>query len=219
MSIATDLKTYAETALEQGKTAAAESAKPLYAVVGAGEFAVNQAKQAADRAADRAEKLRTAATEKVAEFRSTLTKVVTDISEKAQDVPVTVRKLDVSDVRKTAEKALDEYSNEAVSLYTAFSKRGEVIVSGLSKDVRKTAGDAADRTQALVNRGQKVTADTVADAAAVVSDAADQVEADVAPRKAGARKAAATRTARRTAPKKAPAKKTVAKKAPAKAAK
>lgn len=228
MSITTDLKKYADAALEQGKTAAAESAKPLYAVVGAGDLAVEQAKALAAKATERAEELRTVVTDRIALYRSELEKAATEVGDKAQELPSALRKFDVTDVRKNVEKAASEYSSQALGLYAHLSKRGEEIVESLSKDVRnqpavkkvvEVAGDATETAQTLVNRGQKIAKNTVAEAAEAVAEGAEAVELEVAPAKVGARKAAATRAARKSAPAatKAP-RKTTARKAPVKKA-
>lgn len=218
MTLAQDIKEYAEKSFEDAKNAAAESRKPFYAWVGANDLALEQSKAFFTKVQEQAQEFNSDFGAKLADLRKEIEKVFADSREKAQELPKMFGKFDVDD----AKKAFDEYTTQVAKFYGDLASRGEKVVDELSKDFSKNpvvkkvveaTNEATESTRALITRSQKVVSKAVEDSADAVIDSAREV-------KKSARSAAADTSApaRRTAAKKAPAAKPAAKKAPAKKA-
>lgn len=216
------VKDTAETALEQGRALATESVKPFYALIGASDLVLEQARSLTEQLGDQADEVRTRWNDQLTEFRSTVEKALSDLGARAQELPEAVRGFNADKARKDFEQSVSEYSSQALDFYSGLTDRGESVLGGLSSTVRnnpavKRVGElAADATQAagnLVTRGEKAVRGAVSEAAETVEEAAEAVQAKAAPRKAPAKRT----TTRTSAAKKAPAKPAAAK-APAKPA-
>ena len=234
MTLAQDIKAYAEKSFEDAKSVAVESRKPFYAWVGANDLALEQGKTFFAKVQEQAEEFSTDFNAKLADLRKEIEKALAESREKAQELPTRVGKFDLDE----AKKAFDDYSSQVAKFYGQLSTRGEKVFDELSKDFSKNpvvkkvvdaANEATESTRTLILRGQKNVNQVVEDGADAVIDGARDVasgardvkkSARTGTRSAAAREGAAKRTSTTssTAAKKAPAKKTAAKKAPAKSA-
>lgn len=222
MTLAQDIKAYAEKSFEDAKTVAVESRKPFYAWVGANDLALEQSKTFFAKVQEQAEEFTTDFNAKLADLRKEIEKALAESREKAQQLPNLVGKFDLDE----AKKAFDDYSTQVAKFYGQLSTRGEKVFEELSKDLSKNpvvkkvseaAAEASESARTLITRGEKNVNEIVEAGADAVADSAREVKksARTGVRSAAAREGAAART---TAAKKAPAKKAAAKKAPAKSA-
>ncbi len=225
MTLAQDIKAYAEKSFEDAKTVAVESRKPFYAWVGANDLALEQSKTFFVKVQEQAEEFTSDFNAKLTDLRKEIEKALAESREKAQQLPTVVGKFDLDE----AKKAFDDYSTQIAKFYGQLSVRGEKVLEELSKDFSKNpvvkkfvdaATEATESTRTLITRGQKNVNQVVADSADAVIDGAREVKqsARTNTRSAAAREGARNATTRKTTAKKAPAKKAPAKKAPAKTA-
>jgi heparin binding hemagglutinin HbhA len=228
MSIATDVRAYADAALEQGKTALAQATtfnkrivedapKPAFAAVGVADLV-------AETVAKRVEALPAEAAETVAKAQE-LSKVrFAKVQEEAlATIAVLRERFDarvetvkaVPTLPSAAKDAAEGYVATAKNLYESLTARGEAKVAELRKDPRLVkflgeVSDAADSVQAKV-------APIVDTVQAQVENAVETVKAANPVSKPAAKPAARTAPAKKAPAAKATATKAPAKKAPAKA--
>jgi heparin binding hemagglutinin HbhA len=225
MSIATDVRAYADAALEQGKTALTQATatvttvnkrfvedapKPAFAALGVADLV-------AETVTKRVEALPAEAVANVSKVQETskaaIAKAQADALAKVAelrgkfDARVDAAKgLRNVDVQAKAKDAAEGYVAIAKNLYNSLTERGEAKVAELRKDPRlvKFLGEFSDAAETVTDKVESVV-ETVKSANPVGRPAAPKPAA----RKAPAAKTAAT---------KAPASKPAARKAPAKKA-
>lgn len=203
MSIASDIKSYGETAFEQTKVVAAEASKPLYALVGAGEIAVEQSKQFASKAQEQATDLREKAAKQATDLRGKVEPYFAQLQEKVEGLPEQLRQLDPAALKELVSKYFQETSAQAISLYADLTNRGEKVVEELRKQpavakvfagVEDAVDTVEDKIGDLLGRGSE----KVAEAADKVEDEAKAVKAEAAPktapRRTSTRKPAASKS-------------------------
>lgn len=231
MTLAQDIKAYAEKSIEDAKTVAVESRKPFYAWVGVNDMALEQSKTFFSKVQEQAEEFSADFNAKLADLRKEIEKVLAESRDKAQQLPALVGKFDLDD----AKKAFDDYAAQIAKFYGQLSTRGEKVLEELSRDFSKNpvvkrvvdaTNEATESTRALITRGQKNASKVVEEGADAVIDGADAVidgardvkdSARTSTRSAAAKEGAQRKsTTASTTAKKAPAKKVPAKKAPAK---
>lgn len=239
MSIADDVKSYAEQVLTETRKAAEEGRKPFYALVGLNDLLLEQTKELAERTQAQIDEYREGLIERIAAFREDFEQTMAEGRKRAESLPKMAQSVDSDDVQKF----IKDYVAAANKIYTDLSKRGQKLVRELSsgvqdnpvvKRITEATDEATANTVALINRGQEAvleaqdrTQKTYDDAAKLARDTGDRVQ-----RAANATVRQARRTAddieddltegksptRRAAGKKAAATRKATKKAPAKKA-
>ena len=239
MSIADDVKSYAEQVLTETRKAAEEGRKPFYALVGLNDLLLEQTKELAERTQAQIDEYREGLIERIAAFREDFEQTMAEGRKRAESLPKMAQSVDSDDVQKF----IKDYVAAANKIYTDLSKRGQKLVRELSsgvqdnpvvKRITEATDEATANTVALINRGQEAvleaqdrTQKAYDDAAKLARDTGDRVQ-----RAANATVRQARRTAddieddltegkspaRRAAGKKAAATRKATKKAPAKKA-
>lgn len=219
MSIATDVRAYADAALEQGKTALTQATatvstvnkrlvedapKPAFAAVGAADLV-------AETVAKRVEALPAEAVASVSKVqessKAAIAKAQADAIAKVAelrgkfDARVEAAKgLRSIDVQAKAKDAAEGYVTIVKSLYTSLTERGEAKVAELRKDPRlvRLLGEFSDAAETVTEKVESVV-ETVKSASPVGKPAASEPVAKApaakAPAKATARKAPAKKAA------------------------
>jgi heparin binding hemagglutinin HbhA len=198
MSIATDVRSYADAAVEQGKTVltqasstlttankriVADAQKPVYAWIGAADLI-------AESLGKRVEALPSEALANLAKAQETgkarLTKAQQDAFAKVTELRnlldsgvESAKELGATDLQGKAKDTAEGYLGLAKSLYTSLSARGEDKVAELLKDPRvgKLLTEVADVTESAESRVRPV----VESVEARVRPVVDAVEARVRP--------------------------------------
>jgi hypothetical protein len=120
MPASTDFRKYGETLREQSKTAIEEARKPLFAAVGATNYAIDQLLT----------QLRDWPTETQARVKKLSDDAQTQLRTLRERSGERAGKLDPAQVRK----AFEDAAEQAKDRYETFSSRGEKIVQQLRKD-------------------------------------------------------------------------------------
>jgi hypothetical protein len=227
MSIATDVRSYADTALSQGKAAlstagsaavlvnkrlVADAPKPAYAALGAADLVATAVTR-------RVESLPTDAVSNVGRVQQTgrvlMVRTQNDALARLNELRGSIGELPT--VARTTTEA---YLSTAKDLYGKLTARGEAKAAELRKDPRVSrllgqAGEVADSVQNAAGSVQSTVSPIVKSA----FDAVESTPVRRTTRTAPARKAtAATAPARKATARKAPARKATATKAPARKA-
>lgn len=182
MSIADDIRTYAENALEEAKKAAEEGRKPFYALVGLNDLALEQTRQFAEKAQAQIDDYRENMTDRIANFRAEFEKTMAEGRQKAQELPKLLSSLDFNDVQK----AVQDYAANVQKFYESLTERGEKLVGELTqqasenpviKRLIEASEQSREQTVALIQRGQTAAKDAQARAQAAFEDASKAAQA------------------------------------------
>jgi hypothetical protein len=225
MSIATDVRAYADAALEQGKTALTQATatvstvnkrlvedapKPAFAALGAADLVAETVTKRVEalpaEAVANVSKVQESSKAAIAKAQADAIAKVAELRGKFDARVEAAKGLRSVDVQAKAKDAAEGYVAIAKSLYASLTERGEAKVAELRKDPRlvKLLGEFSDAAETVTDKVESVV-ETVKSASPVGKSAASKPTA----RKAPAAKATAT---------KAPAPKPAARKAPAKKA-
>jgi len=225
MSIATDVRAYADAALEQGKTALTQATatvttvnkrlvedapKPAFAALGAADLVAETVTKRVEalpaEAVANVSKVQESSKAAIAKAQADAIAKVAELRGKFDARVEAAKGLRSVDVQAKAKDAAEGYVAIAKNLYASLTERGEAKAAELRKDPRlvKFLGEFSDAADTVTGKVESVV-ETVKSASPVGKPAA---------RKPAARKAPA---AKATAAK-APASKPAARKAPAKKA-
>ncbi|GAA3969985.1 heparin-binding hemagglutinin [Gordonia caeni] len=211
---------------------------PVYAVVGAGDVVVQEAKDVLDRLRDRAENAQT----RLAETRTRLADLPSEVDVDELKAKLTVDEIKTKLNKDELRKVTKPYVETATDFYNDLAERGQGAVERLRTQpvvqenldrVGKVYNDAVDLTEEALGAvshqtrtvGERaaslagIAADRVEDAAVDLEEAGNKVKADA---KTAAQKidgAAGTVEAKARTAKSSPAKRIAAAEAPAKAKK
>jgi heparin binding hemagglutinin HbhA len=223
MSIATDVRAYADAALEQGKTALTQATatvttvnkrlvedapKPAFAAVGAADLVAETVTKRVEalpaEAVANVSKVQESSKAAIAKAQADAIAKIGELRSKFDARVEGAKGLRSVDVQAKAKDAAEGYVAIAKNLYTSLTERGEAKVAELRKDPRlvKFLGEFSDVADTVTDKVESVV-ETVMSASPVGKPAASTPAA----RKAPAAKAT-----------KAPAAKAPARKAPAKKA-
>jgi heparin binding hemagglutinin HbhA len=223
MSIATDVRAYADAALEQGKTAltqatatvntvnkrvAADAPKPAFAALGAADLVAETVTKRVEalpaEAAANVTKVQETSKAAIAKAQADTLAKVAELRAKFDARVESAKGLRTFDVQSAAKGAAEGYVTTAKNLYGALVERGEAKAAELRKDPRlaKLLGEVTGAAETVTAQVESVVENVVE----TVKSANPVARKPAAPKPAAAKAPAAKAT-------KAPAKKAPAKKA------
>ena len=216
MSIATDVRAYADAALEQGKTALTQATatvttvnkrlvedapKPAFAAVGAADLVAETVTKRVEalpaEAVANVSKLQESSKAAIAKAQADAIAKIAELRSKFDARVEAAKGLRSVDVQAKAKDAAEGYVAIAKNLYTNLTERGEAKVAELRKDPRlvKFLGEFSDVADTVTDKVESVV-ETVKSASPVGKSAASTPAA----RKAPAAKAPAAKAPARKAP-------------------
>jgi heparin binding hemagglutinin HbhA len=223
MSIATDVRAYADAALEQGKTAltqatatvntvnkrvVADAPKPAFAALGAADLVAETVTKRVEglpaEAAANVTKVQETSKAAIAKAQADTLAKVAELRAKFDARVESAKGLRTFDVQAAAKGAAEGYVTTAKNLYGALVERGEAKAAELRKDPRlaKLLGEVTGAAETVTAQVENVVESVVE----TVKSANPAARKPAAPKPAAAKAPAAKAT-------KAPAKKAPAKKA------
>jgi len=227
MSIATDVRAYADAALEQGKTAltqatntvntvnkrvAADAPKPAFAALGAADLVAETVTKRVEglpaEAAANVTKVQETSKAAIAKAQADTLAKVSELRAKFDARVESAKGLRTFDVQAAAKGAAEGYVTTAKNLYGALVERGEAKAAELRKDPRlaKLLGEVTGAAETVTAQVENVVENVVETVVETVKSANPAARKPAAPKPAAAKAPAAKAT-------KAPAKKAPAKKA------
>ena len=99
MSIADDVKSYAEQVLTETRKAAEEGRKPFYALVGLNDLLLEQTKELAERTQAQIDEYREGLIERIAAFREDFEQTMAEGRKRAESLPKMAQSVDSDDVQ------------------------------------------------------------------------------------------------------------------------
>jgi len=167
MAITADVRKFGDTLVAQGKVTITETSKPLYAVAGYGDFAVEKIRELPEKVQGQFKtvqgELATRRT-KLVERRTKLQEKVVTLPQDFQTFPTTVKTY------------VETASGKATAFYGDLAERGEKVVAQIRRRPTVKKAAAANKQAKTTAKAAKTTATKAASAdVEAVKDAASQI--------------------------------------------